>query len=90
MAREPRSRCWRIRAMPFLLFRSGLDTTRLTMHPLGGDYGQRTRWYDVGGVTEIDGRERLLELFRAARRHGCRVIVSSWEYQQSPSFAADA
>jgi hypothetical protein len=82
--------CVRICAMPFLLFRSGLDTTRLTMHPLGGDYGQRTRWYDVGGVTEIDGRERLLELFRAARRHDCRVIVSSWEYQQSPSFAADA
>jgi hypothetical protein len=81
--------CVRICAMPFLLFRSGLDTTRLTFHPLGGEYGQRTRWYDVGAVAEIDGRKALIELFRAARRHGCSVIVSSWEYQQSPCFAAD-
>jgi hypothetical protein len=79
----------RICAMPFLLFRSGLDTRRLTMSGLGGGYAQRTRWYDVRHTTTVDGRAQLLELFRAARRHGCRVIVSSWEYQQSPSFAAD-
>src|SRR6185436_14271938 len=82
--------CVRICAMPFLLFRSGHDTSRLTFHPLGGEYGQRTRWYDVGAVAEVDGRAKLLELFRAAKRHDCTVIVSSWEYQQSPSFGADA
>jgi hypothetical protein len=79
----------RICAMPFLLFRSGLDTSRLRLGPLGGDYAQRVRWYDVRATTEIDGRAHLLELFRAARRHDCFVILSSWEYQQSPSFATD-
>jgi Sugar-binding cellulase-like len=79
----------RICAMPFLLFGSGLDTSTLTFRGLGGAYGQRTRWYDVPGESTIDGRARLLELFRAARRHDFGVIVSSWEYQQSPCFLAD-
>ncbi|MFE0691134.1 cellulase-like family protein [Streptomyces xiamenensis] len=79
----------RICAMPYLLFGSGLDTGRLRLGPLGGEYGQRVRWYDVRAETEIDGRAQLLELFRAARRHDCFVILSSWEYQQSASFAAD-
>jgi hypothetical protein len=79
----------RICAMPWLLFRSGLDTTALTFEGLGGEYGQRMRWYDVPERSTVDGRAWLLELFRAARRHDCRVIVSSWEYQQSPSFLAD-
>lgn len=78
----------RICAMPYLLFGSGLDPRALTFQPLGGDYGQGTRWYDVRGTATLDGRAHLLELFRAARRHDCRVIVSSWEYQQSPSFLA--
>ncbi|ONK09742.1 cellulase-like family protein [Streptomyces sp. MP131-18] len=79
----------RICAMPFLLFGSGIDTTRLRLGPLGGDYGRRVRWYDVRGTTEIDGRAHLLALFEAARRHGFFVILSSWEYQQSASFAED-
>ncbi|MET7761559.1 cellulase-like family protein [Streptomyces sp. NPDC005393] len=79
----------RICAMPFLLFGSRLDTTRLRLCPLGGAYGQRMRWYDVGGGAGIDGRARLRALFEAARRHDCFVILSSWEYQQSPSFAED-
>lgn len=79
----------RICAMPYLLFGSGLDTSALHLGSLGGDYGQRVRWYDVGHATVIDGRAHLLSLFRAAQRHGCFVIVSSWEYQQSSSFAAD-
>lgn len=78
----------RICAMPFLLFRSGLDTSAVRLGPLGGGYGQRTRWYDVKASTTIDAREHLLELFRAAKRHDCFIIISSWEYQQSSSFAA--
>lgn len=78
----------RICAMPFLLFRSGLDTSALGLGPLGGDHGQRTRWYDVRHSTTIDARAHLLELFRAADRHDVGVIASSWEYQQSPAFAA--
>ncbi|MFP3712834.1 cellulase-like family protein [Puerhibacterium sp. TATVAM-FAB25] len=79
----------RICAMPFLLFRSGLDTTALRLGPIGNGYAGRVRWYDVQQPTMIDARQHLLELFRAAGRHGVVVIASSWEYQQSPAFAAD-
>ena len=77
----------RICAMPYLLFGSGLDTTALRLGPLGGRYAQRVRWYDVGAPTVIDARAQLLALFDSARRHDCFVILSSWEYQQSSSFA---
>lgn len=79
----------RICAMPLLLFGSGIDTSRLRLGPLGGGYGSRVRWYDVGADTVIDARRWLLALFRAARRHDCFVILSSWEYQQSPAFALE-
>ncbi|MFC4006237.1 cellulase-like family protein [Nonomuraea purpurea] len=79
----------RICAMPYLLFGSGLDTSALTFAPFGRGYGLRTRWHDVRETAVIDGRAHLLALFEAARAHGCRVIVSSWEYQQSPAFLAD-
>ncbi|MFE4053208.1 cellulase-like family protein [Streptomyces sp. YIM B13518] len=79
----------RICAMPYLLFGSGLDTRHLRLGPLGGDYGRRVRWYDVRAETCVDARARLLALFEAARRHDCFVILSSWEYQQSSSFALD-
>lgn len=79
----------RICAMPFLLFGTDVDTTRLALGPLPGGHGQRTRWYDVKHETTIDARALLLELFRACDRHHLSVIVSSWEYQQSPSFALD-
>lgn len=79
----------RICAMPLLLFGTGLDTGALTFSGLGGGYGQRTRWYDVRHTTTLDARAQLLDLFRGAARHGFKVIVSSWEYQQSPSFLTD-
>ncbi|BEL04431.1 hypothetical protein Q0Z83_026220 [Actinoplanes sichuanensis] len=79
----------RICAMPYLLFGSGLDTTALTFTGFGAGFGQGTRWYDLSASTTIDGREHLLSLFRAARRHDCHVILSSWEYQQSASFLSD-
>lgn len=79
----------RICAMPFLLFESGIDSEALVIEPLGGDYAQRVRWYDVKHTTTISAREHLLELFRVCQRHDLRVIISSWEYQQSPSFAQD-
>jgi len=79
----------RLCAMPFLLFRSGLDTTAFRFGPIGGGYASRVRWYDVVAPTTIDVRARLLDLFRAADRHGFVVIASSWEYQQTPAFATD-
>ncbi|NUU06170.1 cellulase-like family protein [Leifsonia sp. C5G2] len=79
----------RICAAPLLLFgEHDIDTTALEFVNMGGDTGQRTRWYDAGGGATIDGRQHLLELFRAAERHDCFIIVSSWEYQQSPAFLA--
>jgi hypothetical protein len=78
----------RICAMPLLLG-SGIDTSALRLGPLGGGYGSSVRWYNVGAPTTIDAHAHLLALFRAARRHGCFVILSSWEYQQSPLFALD-
>lgn len=78
----------RICAMPFLLFSGRVPAAdRIRIRGLGRDFGQRTRWYDVRGGYRLDGLRRLTELFRAAGRHGCRVIVSSWEYQQSACFA---
>ncbi len=78
----------RICAMPFLLFSGRVpDPEALRIRGLGKQFGQRTRWYNVPGGYAVDGRRRLVELFEAAARHNCRVIVSSWEYQQSPCFA---
>lgn len=79
----------RICAMPFLLFRSGLDTTALRLEPLDDGYGARVRWYDVEQPSVINAKAHLLDFFRAADRHGVKVIASSWEYQQSPAFGAD-
>jgi hypothetical protein len=53
-----------------------------------GEVGQRTRWYNCRGGAVLDGHAHLLELFRQAKAHGCYIMLSSWEYQQSPSFLA--
>jgi len=80
----------RICAMPFLLFGDhDVDTQHLRFTNMGGDVGQRTRWYDAAGGAVLDGRNHLRSLFEAARKHDCYVILSSWEYQQSPAFLAD-
>ncbi|WP_203567216.1 cellulase-like family protein [Aestuariimicrobium ganziense] len=80
----------RICAMPHLLFGDDqLEWSRLRVSQMGPGVGHGTRWYNVAGGVELDGRERLRNLFEAARRHGVVVIISSWEYQQSPAFSAD-
>lgn len=79
----------RICAMPYLLFgRPDREPPVLHLSKLGGDFGQRTRWYNVRGGAVLDGRKQLLALFQAAKKHNCFIILSSWEYQQSPSFLA--
>jgi len=88
----------RICAAPLLLggvlglddLATSLEIEGLGATPLGGYYGQRTRWYDTPGGYTVDLRARLVELFDAARRHGMVVILASWEYQQSPAFAASS
>ncbi|MBY0011949.1 cellulase-like family protein [Paenibacillus typhae] len=78
----------RICAMPFLLFTA--DGPRPGPLKFGslGKVGQRTRWYNCIGGAELDGHAHLLELFRQAEAHNCYIMLSSWEYQQSPSFLA--
>ena len=75
--------------MPFLLFGAGLPTAGLSFQGLGGEFGQRTRWYDIAPSSGVDGHAHLVALFAAARRHGCYVALSSWEYQQSSALAGD-
>ncbi len=76
----------RICAMPFFLFdEQGRRPGPLRFSSLG-EIGRRTRWYNCQGGAELDGHAHLLELFRQAQAHGCYVILSSWEYQQSSSF----
>ncbi|MFD0670985.1 cellulase-like family protein [Cohnella sp. GCM10027633] len=78
----------RICAMPYLLFTAdGVRPGPLRLGNLG-TVGRRTRWYNCAGGAELDGHAQLLELFRQAKAHGCYIILSSWEYQQSPSFLA--
>ncbi|ASA19844.1 cellulase-like family protein [Paenibacillus donghaensis] len=78
----------RICAMPYMLFTErGKRSGRLKFGNLG-EVGQRTRWYNCRGGAELDGHAHLLELFRQAKAHGCYIMLSSWEYQQSPSFLA--
>ena len=86
----------RICAAPLLLFgglglddlAGDLEVEGLGAAPGGGYYGQRTRWYDTPGGFRVDLRARLLALFDAAARHDMVIVLASWEYQQSPSFAA--
>ncbi|MFI8632756.1 cellulase-like family protein [Microbacterium sp. NPDC077663] len=86
----------RICAAPLLLFGElGLDDLARDLEieglgpaASGGYYGQRTRWYDTPGGYALDLYAHLEALFTAARRHGLVLILSSWEYQQSPAFAA--
>lgn len=80
----------RICAAPFLLFSDKVaDPANLIVTGLGARYGQRTRWYNVAGGYRLDLLTRLETLFAAAQRHDCSVILSSWEYQQSPCFVSD-
>ncbi|MGV0111144.1 cellulase-like family protein [Arthrobacter sp. CP30] len=85
----------RICAAPLLLFSdlglghlaTSLEIEGLGPRPDGGYFGQGTRWYDCPGGYTINLHERLIELFDAAAKHGLVIILASWEYQQSPSFA---
>ncbi|MDY0914868.1 cellulase-like family protein [Rathayibacter festucae] len=81
----------RLCAAPLLLFgEHSLDTSRLRFANMGGDVGRGTRWYDAAGGAVLDLRARLVELFRQAAAHDMFVVVSSWEYQQSPAFLSDS
>ncbi|MCZ0703168.1 hypothetical protein J2T56_001394 [Natronobacillus azotifigens] len=76
----------RICAMPFLLFtEEGPRKEPLAFANLG-EVGVRTRWYNCKGGAEFDGHQHLLNLFTYAKKYNCYLILSSWEYQQSPSF----
>ncbi|HZG83712.1 cellulase-like family protein [Paenibacillus sp.] len=77
----------RVCAMPCFLFPNGGGprTEPLRFSNLGM-VGVRTRWYNCQGGAELDGTAHLLKLFEEAKKHDCYIILTSWEYQQSPSF----
>jgi len=87
----------RICAAPLLLYgKLGLDDLAQSLPiegmgvaPGGGYFGQKTRWYAVPGGYSTPLRQRLFELLTGLARRGMSVILSSWEYQQSPAFAGD-
>ena len=80
----------RLSADPQLVFTAEGDRRPpVSIENLGDGIGVRTRWYDLAGGYRIDLGERLLELLRAARRHDCFVILSTWSYQQTLSFIGD-
>ena len=77
----------RICAAPLLLFgEHEIDTGRLRFVQVGEGVGRGTRWYDVVGGAVIDLRARLVSLFEHAAAAGVKVVISSWEYQQSSAF----
>ncbi|WP_019635719.1 cellulase-like family protein [Paenibacillus fonticola] len=77
----------RICAMPLFLFdEHGQQRPGTLRFGSLGEIGRRTRWYNCQGGAVLDGHAHLLELFRQAKAHGCYVILSSWEYQQSATF----
>ncbi len=80
----------RICAAPFLLFSGRVSPQQWIVSGFGGQFGQRTRWYDVRGGYRLDLLPRLEELLTAARHHGFFVIISSWEYQQSASLVTSS
>ncbi|MES4785603.1 MAG: hypothetical protein C4294_07035 [Nitrospiraceae bacterium] len=67
----------------------GQPRPSLTMVPWPGPLGKGTRWYTQRHATTVHPADWLTRFFTSARQHGCQVIVSSWEYQQTLSFLAD-
>jgi hypothetical protein len=80
----------RICAMPYFLFHAGGKRKGPLRFGNMGQVGKRTRWYNCVGGAELDGHAHILELFQQAKAFNCYVILSSWEYQQSPSFLASS
>lgn len=77
----------RICAMPMFLFtKNGPREGKLKFSNLGEELGHRTRWFNCKGGAEFYGIEHLENLFKLAQKHNCYIILSSWEYQQSPAF----
>ncbi|GAB2545795.1 cellulase-like family protein [Gracilibacillus alcaliphilus] len=77
----------RICAMPMFIFKnSKLRDGKLKFSNLGEGLGHRTRWFNCQGGAELNALEHLENLFKMAQKHNCFVILSSWEYQQSPAF----
>lgn len=79
----------RICAMPSYVARaidSGQD--ELEIANLGRGVVDNLRWYNFRGGVKIEPVKRLLWLFREAKEHGMRVIVSNWDSNQSFKFEA--
>jgi hypothetical protein len=80
----------RICSMPSYVTRA-VDSGRdeLEISNLGKGVADNLRWYNFRGGVKIEPVERLLWLFREARRHGMRIIVSNWDLNQSFKFEVE-
>jgi DNA-binding FadR family transcriptional regulator len=80
----------RICAMPGYVTRaieSGRD--ELEIASLGKGIVDNLRWYNFQGGVKIKPASRLLHLCEEARRHGVRIIASSWDFNQSFRFEVE-
>lgn len=59
------------------------------LEPFPGFSRKIRQQFAVGGAGQCDYRARLLELFRAAKRHGVKIILSSFYYLHSYWYAAE-
>lgn len=78
----------RICALPFLLFRSRLGTLPVTFEAVDADVAGSSATEVRLSSLRIE-QDRLLEVFRLAKRYNCFVIASSWEYRRDPSLGMD-
>jgi hypothetical protein len=80
----------RICAMPSFVARaveSGND--ELAIASPGRGVADNLRWYSFRGGARIEPTKWLLSLFREARHHDMRIIISNWDLNQSFKFEAE-
>jgi hypothetical protein len=76
----------RLCTMPSFVSRTLSTGEQVRLAEFARGPSRNLRWYDFRGGLAVDPRERLLELFRAARAAGLRIIVSNWDFQQGFKF----
>jgi hypothetical protein len=91
-AEETRARGFdtlRLCAMPSYVSRALRTGRELRLAEFSRGPSRNLRWYDFRGGVSVDPPRRLLDLFRAARAVGLRIVVSNWDFQQAFKFEAE-
>ena len=88
-AEETRARGFdtlRVCGMPSYVSRALRTGEQLHLAPFAAGPSRNLRWYDFSGGVSVQPAERLLELVRAARDAGLRLVLSNWDFQQAFKF----